>query len=395
MAARLVYSKQCFKLPVSRVLYCSIPCTQTRNAARRIHMGEHFSRGLLKEMQLQTPVPLAGRKYLPSSDSPGFPKHLSGPKENFPMLIKAKNGQNATMKQWAMRSREIIDQAYQQYEDDGSAVAIVFRGLPNVSEKDFAEWVNNLGFKPFPYVGGTAARHEVEPNVSGGATDHESFTIEPHNDMTYSVKYPKIFTISCLKKPLWGGETAICDNRDLDAKLDRGFVQKFVDKKIRYLRCLPSKDSPKYIYQSWQLSFLTEDRAKVGEHLKADGYEFAWDNDSVFFWHDLPPYRNHAISGEPIWFNQITPHHCDYWKRAPMFRHVKLADIEYPTHTTFGDGEEIKKYELDYHRRCNWESAVGFQWQNGDVLFVDQLLVQHSRLGFKGERKVCISILNY
>jgi hypothetical protein len=80
-----------------------------------LHIGEYFSRGSLNEIELQTVVPLAGRKHLVSSDSPGFPKHLSGPKEDFPMLLKARKGQEASMKDWALRSREIIDQAYQRY----------------------------------------------------------------------------------------------------------------------------------------------------------------------------------------------------------------------------------------------------------------------------------------
>ena len=79
-----------------------------------LHMGEHFSQGTLNEMDLQTLVPLAGRKYLASSNSVGFPKHLSGPKEDFPMLIKAKKGQEAGMKHWALRCREVIDQAYER-----------------------------------------------------------------------------------------------------------------------------------------------------------------------------------------------------------------------------------------------------------------------------------------
>ena len=78
-------------------------------------MGEHFSRGSLNEIELQTIVPLAGRKCLVSSNSTGFPKHLSGPKEDFPILVKAKKGQEASMKHWALRCREIIDQAYQRY----------------------------------------------------------------------------------------------------------------------------------------------------------------------------------------------------------------------------------------------------------------------------------------
>ena len=79
-----------------------------------------------------------------------------------------------------------------RYERNGTAVAILFRGLPNANERDFSEWVNNLGYQPFAYVGGIVPRNEVEPNVSEGAQDDSSITFEPHNEMAYSPRYPKV-----------------------------------------------------------------------------------------------------------------------------------------------------------------------------------------------------------
>ena len=110
MAVRLVRMQNVKTVAsrVSRVMF-------NRISSKYLHMGEYFSRGRPNEIELQTIVPLAGRKYLASSTSAGFPKHLSGPKEDFPMLVKAKNGQEASMKHWALRCREIIDQAYQRY----------------------------------------------------------------------------------------------------------------------------------------------------------------------------------------------------------------------------------------------------------------------------------------
>jgi hypothetical protein len=67
-----------------------------------------------------------------------------------------------------------------------------------LDEKDFAAWVNNLGFKPYPYVGGISPRHEIQPNVAEGAHDENVFTIEPHNEMAYAAKYPKVLDIKYL-----------------------------------------------------------------------------------------------------------------------------------------------------------------------------------------------------
>ena len=79
-----------------------------------------------------------------------------------------------------------------RYEKDGTAVAILFRSLPNKTGNDLSEWVNNLGFEPFKYVGGVSPRYEIEPNLDDGAQDENVITIEPHNEMSYSNNFPKV-----------------------------------------------------------------------------------------------------------------------------------------------------------------------------------------------------------
>ena len=205
----------------------------------------------------------------------------------------------------------------------------------------------------------------------------------------------QIFAISCLKKSRWGGETAICDNRDIHVKLDPALVQKCEERKIRYWNCLHSKNSDKNCYQSWKMRFKTEDKGEVNEFLKNENYNYYWEKNSLFYWKDLSPTTMHPISGEQLWFNHLTSSHASYYDDIPCFEEHKLALKEYPTHTTYGDGEEFAQYEIDHHRRCVWESAVGFEWQNGDILFLDQMIVQHSRLSFEGDRKVGVSLLDY
>ena len=198
-----------------------------------------------------------------------------------------------------------------------------------------------------------------------------------------------------MKKSQWGGETGICDNRDFFAKLDSVFVQRCEEKKIRYWNCLHSKDSDKNRYQSWQMRFQTDDKDKVDEYLKTEKYNYFWEENTLFYWKNLSPTTTHIISGEQLWFNQLSSLHASYYDDIPCYDNHKLTYKEYPCHTTYGDGEEFEKHEIDEHRRCIWESAVGFDWQNGDILFLDQMIVQHSRLSFEGDRKVGVSLLNY
>ena len=369
----------------------------TKLHRRSLHLGEHFVRGSVKEIELRSAVSLAGRKYLPSSHVPNFPKFLSGPRENYPYFVKAQNGEEAALERWAKRSREVIEEAYEKYEADGSAVAILFRGLPVRNANDFSLWANNLGFEKFRYVGGTAPRNEIEENIAEGALDEKEFSIEPHSEMAYSVRYPKIFTMGSFKTAPWGGETAMCDVRQVFAQLEPSFVEKCEEKGVRYWHYLPDEKSGQQgkIFQSWQMQFITKDRGEVEAYLKENGYSYEWEKDCLFYWNNLPPFISHARTGEQLWFNQVTANHCSYHASSPHFEGIKLPNKKYPFHTTYGDGEEFEEGLVDEHRRVTWESAVAFQWQDGDVLFLDQLIVQHSRLSFKGNREVGISLLNY
>jgi hypothetical protein len=56
-----------------------------------------------------------------------------------------------------------------------------------------------LGYEPFSYVGGVVPRNEIEPNVSEGAHDDSVITFEPHNEMAYSPRFPKVHAYTVFK----------------------------------------------------------------------------------------------------------------------------------------------------------------------------------------------------
>ena len=233
-------------------------------------------------------------------------------------------------------------------------------------------------------------------NVSASSLDCGEFTIEPHNEMGYSVRYPKIFIMNCIKKASRGSETAICDVRELLSKIDPYFVEKCERKKIRYWHFLPDNESEPEAYQTWQMQFQTNNRFEMEEYLQRNGYNYEWEGSGLFYWNGLCPFIFHPRSGERLWFNQVSSSHYTYLTGSPEFEGWQLSNKKrYPFHTTYGDGEYIEHSFIDEFRRITWESAVSFEWQDGDVLFLDQLVVQHSRLGYEGERKVGISLFTY
>lgn len=330
---------------------------RTSTTRRFIYLGQHFIRGLPEEIELAAPVSIAGRKYLPSSESPGIPKFLSGPREDYPLLLKAQNGPSATLVQWAKRSRDVINEAYDKFNKDGSAVAILFRGLPIRNAEDFSEWVNNLGYDNVSSRQATGLLPEIAKNVASGSEEPKEYTIEPHNEQAYSSFHPKIFTICSFKKARYGGQTAIADAREVGRRLDPSFVGKCKRKNLRYWQYLPDKMSKhkSLVYKSWQRQFGMNDQTKVEDFLGSRGYSFKWEGKNLIMWKNLPPTTIHPFSGDHIWFNQMAANHCTYLKVMPLFEDIHLPNKEYPYHTTFGDGEEIGQDCIDEVRRAKWE----------------------------------------
>ena len=74
----------------------------------------------------------------------------------------------------------------------------------------------------------------------------------------------------------------------------------------------------------------------------------------------------------------------------PRFIGSDIPDDKMPRHTFYGDGSEIEPEVLQHMRVTAWEGAVGFKWQRGDLLVLDNLAVLHARLGFIGDRKLLV-----
>jgi len=101
----------------------------------------------------------------------------------------------------------------------------------------------------------------------------------------------------------------------------------------------------------------------------------------------------HPKTGEKIFFNQVQLHHVyclDEETRDSMLKIFKREDL--PRHVYYGDGSEIPDSVMEHVGEVYEKCAVRFQWQKGDMISVDNMMVCHARDPHVGDRKICVAM---
>ncbi len=336
-----------------------------------------------------TPVRIANRPFLPGSDHPAMPATLAHPAtDTFPLVLcPASDALTARMppETWAADVASWTDSVLHEVG------AILVRGLPLATAADLARFVTGLGYDTMGYESGTGVRHEVEANVMTASDDPPDYTIEPHNEMAFARVYPSKLLLFCLTPPTHGGETPIVDVRHYTQQIDPAVREAIKRTGIQYIRYLPSRSNT--TYTSWQDSFCTDDPQAVERFCQMHQYDYEWDAaGNLTYRYVLPATVTHPKTGEEIWFNQIPPHHASYFKSHPSFVHAECEDHHYPFHCRYGGGAAFSDDVVAHVRQAAWRSAVAVTWQPGDLLMVDNLLAQHARMSFVGDRKILVTL---
>ncbi|XP_077994941.1 dapdiamide synthesis protein DdaC-like [Glandiceps talaboti] len=351
---------------------------------------------VLDEPLKYTPTPLAGRKFLPGSRKPNFPRYLSPPNNNFPVVLKPEDpvkAQRFAVRDWAQICREAADKILP------NAGAILFRGLPLQGPNDFDTLIGGMGHPVTEYKGGAGYRKQLSQNVFTASDEPPQFTIDLHTEMSYLKSlYPKKLAFFCVQPPedLNGGDLPIAHLDGMLDALDPVVLDKLLKKGVRYYRHMGDKSVSKYM--TWQKIFHTEDKDVVERFCREQGFEFTWHEDkSITYHYTLPVTIDHPVTGKSIWFNQVVGHHSSCYYDHPDFMGERLEPTKYPLNTSYGDGEEFTEEDISNLRIAHWKKAVGFHWQHGDVLLLDNFQAMHGRVGTETpqtQRKILASLFN-
>lgn len=71
---------------------------------------------------------------------------------------------------------------------------------------------------------------------------------------------------------------------------------------------------------------------------------------------------------------------------------ISQSETESKSIITFGNGEICDKSVIDDIAALSSDLAVAFEWQKGDLLLLDNNIVQHSRESYEGPRRLLVGL---
>ena len=268
--------------------------------------------------------------------------------------------------------------------------------LTNFTEENYCQNVLDCKLKKFSYFGGAAPRTNISvpqgEDLIFTANEAPADQLIPfHHELAQSKNTPSYVSFYCKKSPETGGETPL---------IDSSLVYRYIHKKhpdfeiklkalgVRYVRILPKEnDLSSPLGRGWKSTYEVNSKKELEDKLsKMIGIEYLWINE-----------ENISIKSEvlpAIFYNDETKEHIFFNSLIAAFngwqdkRNNRLKSICY------GDDSVIEMKILEDITNFMNSNKVNWKWMEGDIIWIDNRQVMHSRNTYTGNRKVYASLWN-
>lgn len=290
---------------------------------------------------------------------------------------------NLNLIEWAKNNHEFIESKLMKHG------ALLFRNFNLKTVTDFEAFTVAASGELIPYRERSSPRHEVGERVYTSTDYPEDQKIFPHNEHSYSRKIPLKLFFFCRIPAQQGGQTPIADTRRIFQRISPETREKFIEKKWQYVRNFGNGFG-----LPWQTVFQTEDKSVVEDYCRNAAIEVEWlDGNRLRTRQVRPAIARHPRTGEQVWFNHATFFNVSTLE--PTMRSVLLSefkDEDLPNNTYYGDGSPIEPAVLDELRAAYVDELITFEWQQGDVVLIDNMLTAHSRNSYVGPREILFAM---
>jgi alpha-ketoglutarate-dependent taurine dioxygenase len=325
----------------------------------------------------------AGRKPVKVSQDEVIKREYLTPGRAIPYVIRP-GIDRADLVDWARVNRQLIDDLLLEHR------ALLFRGFDVRAASEFMRFAEASSDGPLlEYNDRSTPRYEVDHRIYVSTIYPADQSIILHNEGTYWLRWPLKIYFCCLKAPGRGGQTPIADVRNVYQRISHATRARFTQKKVMYLRNYNDGFG-----LSWQEAFQTSDPAKGEEYCRQNKIDFEWKTGGRLRTRQIrEAVRKHPRTGEFVWFNHAAFFHI--LAREPEVRKGLLDlfdEIDLPYMTYYGDGTPIDSSVIEEILDAYNREKVLFDWQEGDILLLDNMSVAHGREPYVGERQIVVAM---
>ncbi|MBO9643774.1 MAG: amino acid adenylation domain-containing protein [Pseudacidovorax sp.] len=210
-----------------------------------------------------------------------------------------------------------------------------------------------------------------------------------HNESSHQHRWPRKQWFFCELPAQAGGATPIVDCREMLRRLPVPLVDEFERRGLLYVRTFHP-----HLDVSWQAFYKTDVRAEVEARLDAEGVASTWlDAHTLQTRTRCPAVIVHPLTRERVFFNQVQLHHpacLDAETREDLLDVVGAERL--PRNVLFGDGAPIPDETMAVIGQAYEACAVRFDWRQGDVVMLDNMLAAHARDPYEGPRRIVVAM---
>jgi alpha-ketoglutarate-dependent taurine dioxygenase len=308
--------------------------------------------------------------------------HYLRPDQTLPLLIQP-GPDDLNPPIWAKQNRQFIEACLARHG------ALLFRNFNLNSIFDFESFAGAVWPQLIQYGERSSPRTSLGNGIYT-STDHPpALSIVLHNEQSYTLNWPMKIWFFCLQPAQDRGRTPIADSRKILNRLPARIIDRFEHAQVMYVR-----NYHPGLGLSWREAFQTNERAVVERYCLREGIEVEWREGEGLRTRQLrPAVRKHPWTGDRVWFNHAMFFHLSSLEAST--RETMLAVVgeqQVPFNTFYGDGTAIEPSVIEEIRAAYDQETVTFDWEAGDLLLVDNMLVAHGREPFVGDRKVLVAM---
>lgn len=284
--------------------------------------------------------------------------------------------------------------------------ALLLRGLPIQKAEDFAAIITSvLGRELIDYIG-EGSRKKIIDGVYTSTEAPPQFQIPLHNELSCTNHPPDYICFFCETAPLSNsGQTAIGKTLSVTQEMMRNvrLWNLFYGQNLKYVSRHPPLGSfftkVNRTHKPWPEVFETNDRLAVEKICKEKGFGYRWYGDWIEVTRIAPAIQNpDGYFDQPYWFNQAHLYHGNPLVRGGLLYHI-LANVLYVIPSTqqydvyFEDGSRIPQEMMYAIYDILEQQTIKFDWQQGDVLILDNRKTLHGRAPYSGARRIMAAMV--